>query len=123
MKRLFFAALLMVISTSAMAVSSYLTQFNTRYGTSATVLNSCIICHQTASGSPSSPRNSYGIAFDTPSNAHNFPAIEQLDSDGDGFTNIVEITARTFPGNASSFPVIVIKTPRPPANLSVTPVP
>ena len=120
MKRLVFVVLMMLVSTTASAISSYLTQFNTRYGTSATPLNSCIICHQTASGSPSSPRNSYGVAFDTPSNAHNFPAIEQLDSDGDGFTNIVEITARTFPGNASSFPAPVIKIPRAPTNLGVT---
>ena len=37
----------------------------------------------------------------TPSN---YATIEPLDSDGDGFTNIVEINARTFPGNAASKP-------------------
>jgi len=45
----------------------------------------------------------YGTDF--ANNTNNFTNIEQLDSDGDGFTNIVEIHARSFPGNASDFPV------------------
>ena len=47
-------------------------------------------------------RNSYGSAYG--SNNRNFATIEPLDSDGDGFTNIVEINARTFPGNSASRP-------------------
>ena len=73
------------------ASSGYLSQFNTRYGTSGTALNTCSVCHTTT---PS--RNSYGSAYG--SNNRNFATIEPLDSDGDGFTNIAEINARTFPG-------------------------
>ena len=47
-------------------------------------------------------RNAYGTAYGNSS--HDFTAIEPLDSDGDGFSNLAEITARTFPGNASSKP-------------------
>jgi hypothetical protein len=43
--------------------------------------------------------------------------IEQLDSDGDGFTNIEEITAGTFPGDQSDSP----GAPPPPPNVSCTP--
>ncbi|MRR52453.1 MAG: hypothetical protein EG825_16365, partial [Rhodocyclaceae bacterium] len=46
--------------------------------------------------------NAYAI--DYAAAGHNFTAIENLDSDGDGFTNIVEINARTFPGDPTSHP-------------------
>ncbi|MEW6585029.1 MAG: choice-of-anchor D domain-containing protein [Nitrospirota bacterium] len=91
------AALILGAFGSALAVSGYLSQFNTRYGTSGTVLNTCSVCHTTAPA-----LNSYGSAYR--SNSHNFATIEPLDSDGDGFSNIAEINARTFPGNASSVP-------------------
>lgn len=99
-------ALLLACHTVAEASSGFMTTFNTRYGTSGTALNSCIICHTTASGSPSSPRNSYGAAFR--SNARSYLQIEALDSDGDGFTNLQEIQARTFPGNINSHPAVTL---------------
>lgn len=89
-----------------LAVPSYLSEFNTLYGTSGTVLNTCILCHTTASGPALNP---YGTDV---AGAHTagtpvtpaLTAIEPLDSDGDTFTNIVEINARTFPGDPTSFP-------------------
>jgi hypothetical protein len=85
----------------AYARSSYMTSFNSRYGTSATVLNTCNLCHP---GGDTGSYNPYGTDFlDAGSNTAAFAAIENLDSDGDGFTNIVEINARTFPGDPSSF--------------------
>ncbi|MBI5684478.1 MAG: choice-of-anchor D domain-containing protein [Verrucomicrobia bacterium] len=85
--------------------------FNTRYGTSGTKLNSCGVCHTSATNPGS--RNSYGSAFGNGS----YASIEPLDSDGDGFTNLAEITARTWPGLASDFPA---GTTAP--NMSVSPV-
>ena len=82
------------------AVDQYLTGFNTQYGTSGTVLNACKTCHVPA-GPPAT--NPYGS--DYAAGGHNFTAIEPHDSDLDGYTNIVEIQARTFPGDASSHPV------------------
>lgn len=123
MKILFFvlALALMLVSIDAFAVSSYLSQFNTRYGTSGTVLNSCFLCHtMNANGSRSNNRNSYGSAWSNAGgSATAFGTIESLDSDGDSFINIAEITARTFPGDSNSFPVIIIKNPSAPSNLQV----
>ncbi len=82
-----------------LAFSNYLTDFNTKYKTAGTKLDSCILCHMTAAGGDA--RNSYGLDF---ANGHNFTKIEPLDSDKDTFTNIVEIRQRTFPGNALSHP-------------------
>jgi hypothetical protein len=96
------------------AVSDYLSVFNTRYGTSGTQLNSCTLCHV---GSPGNMVfNPYGAAFDSigshgsnPAGA--FASIEGLDSDGDGYSNLAEIQARTFPGNASSHPTVSDSSP------------
>ena len=99
-----------VFATRAEAVPGYLSSFTNTYpNTTSTALNSCILCHQTASGSPSSPRNSYGNAYS--SNGHSFTAIQNLDSDGDGASNITEINAGFFPGNASSTPPSANRAP------------
>ncbi len=97
---------LMTVS-GAFAYSSYLTAFNSKYGTSGTVLNTCGICHINPAGGGS--RNPYGTSFagvsthsSNPSGA--YTTIEPLDSDGDGYSNITEINARTFPGDATSHP-------------------
>ena len=82
-----------------MAFSSYLSSFNTTYGTSSTALNTCNLCHP---GGNTSTFTSY--ANDYAANGHNFKTIESLDSDKDGATNLVEIQARTFPGDAKSKP-------------------
>lgn len=94
------AALVVTVSAlSAFAVGSYLTTFNSTYGTTGTKLNTCNLCHP---GGDTGQLNLYGSAY--AANGHNFAAIESLDSDGDGFTNGEEIAARTFPGDASDFP-------------------
>jgi hypothetical protein len=99
MKRLFsilcVITFLLSLYTVTYASSSYMTSFNSKYGTAGTAIGTCSVCHTTA---PSV--NSYGNAFKN--NAHNYATIGPLDSDGDGFTNIAEINAQTFPGNASS---------------------
>jgi hypothetical protein len=64
------------------------------------VLNSCTICHPAGGGNNSGNVNTY--AEDFSANNNSYAAIENLDFDGDGFTNIQEITTRTFPGNAAS---------------------
>ncbi|MBE0605557.1 MAG: Ig-like domain-containing protein, partial [Deltaproteobacteria bacterium] len=98
------AGVLAMSGGQAHAVSNYLTSFNNQYGTSGTALNTCNLCHTSVPA-----RNPYGAAF--ASNGHSFTAIENLDSDGDGFTNIAEITARTFPGDPGSTPPPTDTTP------------
>jgi hypothetical protein len=62
-----------------------------------TRLESCLVCH-----TEPPRRNPYGTDFNLA--GRDFSAIEPLDSDGDGFDNLTEIQALTFPGNASDNP-------------------
>src|SRR5512139_3016804 len=93
-----------VIGTATLAtaygVGSYMTSFETTYPAAAgSSIDTCTLCHTSSSGGS---RNSYGSAY--ASNGYSYKAIESLDSDGDGFTNIQEINAKTFPGSATSKP-------------------
>ena len=105
------------LSTSAFASSSYLTQFRSVYGTGITI-DSCSLCHPGGNGSASN-LNQYANDFTDPSignytfgtpTAHN-TIFEARDSDGDGFTNIAEINARTYPGDPASHPAASDTTP------------
>jgi len=84
---------------------------------SSSALNTCDLCH-TASVPNLNP---FGAAYKA--NGRNdaaLGAIENLDSDGDGFTNIQEINALTFPGNPASVPAAPTATNVPaPTNTSV----
>ena len=84
----------------AYGLSSYLSSFNTTYGTAGTPIAVCALCHPAGGGNSATNLNNYGI--DYANNGYNYAAIANLDSDGDGYTNIVEINARTFPGDATS---------------------
>ena len=82
----------------AQAKSSYLSSFvNTYPSTAGAQLDSCHTCHTSVPN-----RNPYGQ--DYKSHGHNFQAIELLDSDGDGYSNIDEINALTLPGDPNSHP-------------------
>ncbi len=84
----------------ARANDTWMAAFESQYPAAAgTRIDDCLLCH-TVSGR--SARNVYGTAYGNAS--HNFTTIENLDSDGDGSTNLAEITALTFPGNATDKP-------------------
>lgn len=83
----------------AQAFQSILNSFNSTYGTAGTRLDQCSTCHASNTNLSLNP---YGS--DLAAAGRSFSAIENVDSDGDGFTNIVEINALTFPGNPSDFP-------------------
>jgi hypothetical protein len=75
-------------------------------------LGSCQWCHYKygydGSGNILETMNAYGKAYhDNGRNAAAVRAIENLDSDGDGYTNLVEITADRFPGDANDNPSLV----------------
>ncbi|OGP77299.1 MAG: hypothetical protein A2V86_00180 [Deltaproteobacteria bacterium RBG_16_49_23] len=78
-------------------------EFNARYGTIGTALDTCLVCHTIPNPVVGNgPRNLYGthlFVFN-----YNFAVVEPFDSDIDGFTNIAEIIARTFPGDPNSKP-------------------
>ncbi|HXV35511.1 MAG TPA: choice-of-anchor D domain-containing protein, partial [Myxococcota bacterium] len=76
------------------ARTPFLTEFNTLYGTSGTRLDSCGTCHFDFDGGGA--RNPFGIAWEDAE--FDFVAIESDDSDGDGFTNFIEIGMLFMPG-------------------------
>jgi len=64
-------------------------------------IDSCDLCH--TSNIPD--RNAYGRAYKSHGrNTAALAAIEALDSDGDGFSNLAEIRAFTFPGDKNDHP-------------------
>lgn len=76
-------------------------------GTAGKRIDNCSFCHvgpDPAVNQADMPRNPYGLAFqNNGENVAALTAIELLDSDNDGFTNIAEINALTFPGNSNDF--------------------
>ncbi len=88
----------------ALASSGYLAAFKTTYPASASRLESCTLCHTTTPA-----LSSFGSQFaanlpvgSTPDQA--FAAIEALDSDGDGYTNLEELAAGSMPGDLAERP-------------------
>jgi len=97
------AAVVVGTALSVLALGSYLTNFNSQYDaqyqTAGSKLDSCNLCHP---GGSTSQRNPYAVAY--AASGYNFGSIESADSDGDGYTNIEEIAAGTFPGDPNDFP-------------------
>lgn len=95
---------------SAHAVSAYLTAFEAQYPAAAgSRIDTCNVCHT------SPPQlNAYGMAYQGA--GHQFAPIENVDSDGDGYTNLAEIMALTFPGDPAD-------TPPPLPTATTTPLP
>jgi len=77
------------------------------YPNSGALAYGCGVCHQAALPA----LNRYGDDF--ANNVHDFHAIEPLDSDGDGYSNISEIDLGTNPGDATSH------SPEPPPMFSL----
>lgn len=82
----------------ALAVPSYLFSFSARYASAEPSAKACTLCHAPAGP----PLNPYGRDFAAAD--HRFVAIEAMDSDRDGFTNLVEIESGTLPGSGKSRP-------------------
>ena len=75
-------------------------------------IDSCSLCHTSSVPLLNPYGSAYaGLGRDNPASLH---MIEELDSDGDGYTNIAEIDALTFPGNASDWPHAAINPAYPP---------
>ncbi len=109
----------------ALAKSGYLSLFTAQYpNTATTKLNNCDVCHTpalfTISGS-SKDVNYYGRDYFNA--GHSFTAIETTDSDVDGYTNLAEITAGTWPGDPADYPAPTptpTPTPTPSPTATVT---
>ncbi|MCD4807428.1 MAG: hypothetical protein K8R13_07660 [Methanococcoides sp.] len=95
---LLLAMILLISAPTVSAKHSYLEDFNQQYDTGDTKLDSCDTCHEVQDIESINP---YGEAYHQ--NGKNLASIEALDSDGDGFTNLDEINALTFPGDANDY--------------------
>lgn len=84
----------------AQATSNFMAAFAETYpAAAASKLNDCQLCHS----AQSMPElNDYGRDYQ--SHGHNLQAIAAGDSDGDGWSNIVEINAATWPGALADHP-------------------
>lgn len=91
---------------AAQARSSFLSTFNSTYGTSNTALDTCNLCHPSGTSSFNAYANDLRAANIASNVSSALRAVENLDSDGDGATNLVEINALTFPGDPRSVPVV-----------------
>jgi len=89
-----------LLVSPAESTPEYMSQFNGKYNTRGSKLDSCLTCHTSQAGGAEN-MNPYGAEF---GKSHDFGAIEGLDSDGDGFSNIDEIKAETFPGDKNDNP-------------------
>lgn len=90
------ACLMMPLPAAAMP--AYARLFKQEYG----YMPSCNACHSDGGGSS---LNSYGKAFkQAGKNAAAFTKIGTLDSDGDGYANALEATAKANPGSKLSTP-------------------
>ena len=106
-----------LLAPTAESKPEYLSAFNDRYKTARSHLDTCSTCH--ASSSPSRENlNPYGKDFGVAN--HDFGAIEAKDSDGDGFSNIDEIKAGTFPGDPNENPSHKPEPPKKPAPTTTT---
>ncbi len=99
MKKIVLVLALTLVSSSAFAKMPIMKAFKTTYPAFAGTVN-CTLCHDA-----DKKLNAY--ALDLQAKALDFAAIESLDSDGDGATNLQEITAGTLPGDKTSTPAAV----------------
>jgi hypothetical protein len=104
------AVLLVTIILGSPVVTArpaYLEAYNQQYDIEDTKLDACLNCHISPNGGGA--RNPYGMAYE--GNDKDFASIESLDSDGDGFTNLEEINALTFPGDPADYPQAASEVP------------
>lgn len=96
----------LLLTAAAFALPNDGTLFKQTYGPKeGTALSKagCLVCHVKVG---TKDVNAYGadLAKHKPRDAAAFKAIEKLDSDKDGFTNLQEIQAGTLPGDPASKP-------------------
>jgi mono/diheme cytochrome c family protein len=102
--------LLFVFGDSAQAKDKdeFLPAFESTYPDAVgTRIDSCSLCHFTDSEGKWD-ENQFADDFDEADK--DFVAIQNLDSDGDGYTNLQEIQAGTFPGAGADNPATVVTT-------------
>jgi hypothetical protein len=93
--------IVLVEAPVAQAKPTFLARAVARYPQiQGTRIGGCILCHR--DGLADGERNAFAQDFEA--NGYDFGAIEGLDSDGDGFTNLEEFIGVSLPGNPKSTP-------------------
>ena len=93
------AILFALFAESSFALPAFYKLFRAKYEWAG----GCNVCHFSKKGGDSP--NPYGRAFlHNGMNSSTFLRISETDSDKDGFSNIAEIIARSYPGDAASTP-------------------
>ena len=88
-----------IAAQPASALPAFYKMFRAKYGWTS----GCNVCHSSKKGGDSP--NPYGRAFlHNGMNLSTFLRIAEEDSDKDGFSNLTEIIARSYPGDAASTP-------------------
>jgi mono/diheme cytochrome c family protein len=99
MRNLWTFAVLTVVGSLAFATMGYHSAFVAHYPeTKGTQLDSCATCHM-----PNLADFLNGYGLDVRENPTDFSAIEDQDSDGDGKSNLEEITELAFPGSQAPY--------------------
>lgn len=102
-----FVAMLLVVP-QVMARPSYLSTFESTYPAAVdSRIDAYNLCHKSPGGGDA--RNLYGLSF--ASSGRKFAAIEDTDSDKDGYTNLQEIQSLTFPGDVNDHPTTLQSPP------------
>jgi len=111
----FFVMALIGIPSVVLAFGSYQDAFDVLYPKAGVgLIGNCGICHQGGGiGNGGQRRNGYGTAFAAlphtgTSTSLAITKIEPLDSDGDTFTNLTEISGKTNPGDVASKPAKIL---------------
>jgi len=120
------AALALVVGSPAPAVaeSDFLWAFGANYPAAAgSRISSCLLCHVLVQeqGETEYEMNPYGR--DLKESGLNFAAVEGRDSDGDGYANLEEIQALTFPGDPADNPSTVVTTTTAPGGTTTSTAP
>ena len=104
MRKIFFFCLAtffltIVVGNAAFALPAFYKMFRAEYRWAG----GCNVCHASKKGGDAP--NPYGRAFlHNGMNLSTFLRIAEEDSDKDGFSNIAEIIARSYPGDPASTP-------------------
>ena len=102
-KTLLFSLMVLFVTIIAAQSASALPAFYKMFRAKYEWAGGCNVCHSSKKGGDSP--NPYGRAFlHNGMNPSTFLRIAEEDSDKDGFSNLVEIIARSYPGDAASTP-------------------
>ena len=120
------AALTLVFGggSRAEAIPDFLAAFNANYPAAVgSRISNCVLCHDIRQEGSETEYELNRYSRDLKEAGLNFRAVERIDSDGDGYRNLQEIRAFTYPGNAADNPATVVTTTTVPGGTTTSTAP